>query len=325
MFDFGAPAWLILLPLPALLWRLRSRQHNEGALIHPLTQLIGTLPAGRRNTLISPHALWVIGCALLILALARPQWLDNDAARLDPGHNIVFAVDVSGSMRALDYLDGDQRISRLDKVKQSLERFLRNGSAMRAGIIVFADDAATLLPLTHDLALAAEMSTEINSSLAGERTAIGNAIALAVQRLEHTPGEARILVLLSDGTDTAGTIRPADAAELARAHDVRIYTVAFGSTGRVPFPLGNGEVIYRELPPDSALLEALAQHTGGVHFSVREASDMDAILEQIHALEKTRIPAPAPAWQWYWLPALLGLLCVLHAEYRRQREMTNAR
>lgn len=321
MFEFGAPAWLILLPLPFLMWRLHRGRRDEDVLIHPLTPLVAALQTSA-NRRIASQALWLAGCALLIFAMARPQWLDSSAARLDPGHNIVFAIDVSGSMRALDYTVDGQRISRLDMVKRSLRRFLDNSSELRAAIIVFADDAFTLLPLTHDLTLAAEMSAEIDNSLAGERTAIGNAVALAVERLEQTPGAARVLVLLSDGTDTGGTVRPADAAELAHTHGVRIHTVAFGSTGRVAFPLGNGEVIYRELPPDSATLEALANRTGGSHFSVREASDMDAILARIHDMEKTRIPVPAQAWQWYWLPAALGLLCLLHAEYSRRREAT---
>lgn len=320
MFEFGAPAWLILLPLPLLAWRFRRRQ-SEDVLIHPLTALIGTLHGSGKRSIMT-HALWLAGCALLIVAMAQPRWLDSSAATLQPGHNIVFAIDVSGSMRALDYTVDDRRISRLDMVKQSLQRFLHRSGELRAAIIVFADEAFTLLPLTHDLALAAEMSAEIDNSLAGERTAIGSAVALAVERLERTPGEARILVLLSDGTDTGGAVRPDDAAELARARGVRIHTVVFGRTGSVPFPLGNGEVVYRELPPDSALLESLAQRTGGDHFSVREASDMDAILERIHAMEKTRIPVPAQARPWYWLPATLGLLCLFQAEYGRRREAT---
>ena len=198
-------------------------------------------------------------------------------------------------------------------VKRSLRRFLDNSELCAA--IIASPTCVPLLPLAR-LTLAA-MSAEIDN-LAGERT--------RWQR-PHSPWDdwnrrraQRILVCPATAPTPAAPApgRMPNWRTRTRAHP----TVAFGSTGRVAFPLGNGEVIYRELPPDSATLEALANRTGGSHFSVREASDMDAILARIHDMEKTRIPVPAQAWPWYWLPAALGLLCLLHAEYSRRREAT---
>ena len=326
MLEFAAPLWLALLPLPPLLlwaWaRRQARGDQAGALVHPLAGSIGRLQRPRRRGPASA-LLWLCGCLLLIFAMARPQWLDHSPAALAPGHNIVFAVDVSGSMRALDYAIDGRPLSRLEMVKQALRHFLERGSGLRAALLVFADDALTLMPLTADLALAARMTDEIHESLAGERTAIGDAIVLAVRRMEETPGEARILVLLTDGADTAGTVRPAAAAALARERGVRIYTVGFGGAGAAPFPLGDGGLAYRETALDENLLRSLAETTGGAYFRVREATDMGGILERIDDVEKARIPVPAQLREWHWLPTIAGLLCLLLAEYRRQRELAS--
>lgn len=328
MPEFGAPLWLALLPLPPLLlwwWGARpDRDRAAGALVHPLAALIGELQGARRWRGLPSSLLWLCGCLLLILAMARPQWPDPDAAARAPGHDVVFAVDVSGSMRAMDYVVEGRPVSRLEMLRQALGRFLERASGLRAALLVFADDALTLMPLTADLALAARMTGEIDASLAGERTAIGDAIALAVRRMDGAPGEARVLVLLTDGADTAGTVRPDAAAVLAREHGVRIYTVGFGGEGSAPFPLGNGELVYRELPLDEGLLQSLAQATGGAYFRVRDAADMDGILDHIRTVELARIPAPAQTREGFWLPAVLGLLCLVLAEYRRQRELAPA-
>lgn len=329
MFEFGAPFWLALLPLPPLLWwlwSLRPARSLAGALLHPLAHTIGELQNGRRPGR-SAALPWLCGCALLILALARPQWLDRDAAARVPGYDLVIAVDVSGSMRALDYATdypaGNQPFSRLDMVKQALARFFERADGLRAALLVFADQAYTLMPLTADLALTADMSKEIDHGYAGERTALGDAVALALRRVETSHLATRALVLLSDGADTAGTIRPDTAATLAREQGVRIYTVGLGNEGPVPFPLGNGNVVYRTLPPDEDALERLAETTGGSYFRMRTAGDMDAVLDHIHAVEKGRIPIPAPARAWYWLPTLLGLACLLLAELRRDRGLAS--
>lgn len=326
MFEFGAPFWLALLPLPPLLWWLWTRRPARavnGALIHPLADVIGELQSARRPGR-AAVLLWLCGCMLLILALARPQWLDQRAVARASGYDLVFAVDVSGSMRALDYSSGDQALSRLDMVKQALARFFESAGGLRAALLVFADQAYTLMPLTADLGLAAAMSAEIDHGYAGERTALGDAVALALRRMEGSSQATRILVLLSDGADTAGAVRPDIAATLARTQGVRIYTVGFGGDGPVPFPLGNGGVVHRELPLDEAALRTLAETTGGDYFRVRKAEDMDGVLDRIHTVAKARVPVPAPVRDWYWLPTLLGLACVLLAELRRQRTLAPA-
>lgn len=324
VLEVATPLWLAGLPVPPLAWwALRRRRESAAvALLHPLAGLIRELQGGDRRP-IWP-LLWMAGCALIVIALARPQWVDPGAADLAPGHDVVFAVDVSGSMRALDYLADGAAISRLDMVRRSLGEFLGEARALRAGLVVFADDALTLLPLTTDLAVAAAMTREIDNSLAGERTAIGDAIALATRRLESSPGSSRFIVLLTDGTHTAGAVQPEAAVALARARGVRVYTVGFGGDAPVRFPLGTGDSVAATLPPDTGLLARLATAGDGEFHRVREASDMRRVLDAIHAAERSLVPVPVDRRDWYWLPALAGLLLLIAAEYRRQREVSPA-
>lgn len=332
MPDFAAPLWFAALPLPLLLWYLwhGRRPSRAGALLHPLAPLIAELrPQSRRRGLAVP-LLWMIGCLLLILALARPQWPDSESAVDVPVYDLAVAVDVSGSMRALDQTAGGRALSRLELVKAALTRFLEHSERVRVTLLVFADSAFTFMPATTDRATAIAMVAEIDPSLAGERTALGEAIALAVRRTEHTgsqhtgsvPALPRALILLTDGSDTAGTLPPQAAAALARERGMHIHTLGFGRQGPVPFPLGNGEVIHRELPPDHELLAALAAATGGIHRRIEAPEDMDEALLRIHETETARAEMPLPHRELYPAPIVLGLLCLILAEACRRREAT---
>ncbi|MDX9740354.1 MAG: VWA domain-containing protein [Gammaproteobacteria bacterium] len=321
MPDFAAPLWLAALPLPPLLWYLHHirRTARAEALIHPLAPLIAGLRPAPVRGLVTP-ALWVAGCLLLTIALARPQWDDPASAARVPAYDLVIAVDLSGSMRALDYSADGRPLSRLEMVKTSLARFLDRSERLRASLLVFADSAFTYMPATTDRAAAMAMVAELDPSLAGERTALGDAIALAVHRSAAGSDLPRALILLTDGTDTAGDIRPRAAAALARQHGMRIHALGFGREGAVPFPLGNGETIYRELPPDNALLAQLAETSGGTHHHIASPADMDEVLRRIHEVESARAEAPLTRVESYPLLIMLGLGCLLLAEASRRRE-----
>lgn len=321
MPEFAAPLWLAMLPLPPLLWYLHHIRRNARAeaLLHPLAPFIAELrPVPARGLL--PPVLWLIGCLLLLLALARPQWNDPATAATVPAYDLAIAVDLSGSMRALDYRDADGRpLSRLDMVKASLTRFLEGSERLRVSLLVFADSAFTYMPATTDRDVAQAMIAELDPSLAGERTAIGDAIVLAVHRSAAESTLPRALLLLTDGSDTAGDIRPQAAAGLAHEYGMRIHALGFGREGAVPFPLGNGETIYRELPPDRALLAALAESTGGTHHHISSPADMDEALRRIHAAESARAEAPLSRIELYPPITVLGLICLLLAEAGRRR------
>lgn len=321
MLELAQPWWLLLLPLPpAVAWLHRRRQAASGGLLHPLAQLIGELQGAARR----PHPLpwlWIAGCLLLVVALARPQTSVSDPAPVLPGHNMIFAVDVSGSMRTLDYVSDGEVVSRLDMAKRTLRRFLDQASALRVGVVIFADDVMTYVPLTTDLALVAQLVDEIDNSLAGERTALGDAIALSIRRMQALPASsgdsARILVVLTDGVQTAGTIAAEHAAELARALDIRLYTLGIGSDDPALFPLSPVEApMLTEAPVDEATLTSLATRTDGRYYAVRDTDDLIRALADIDRIEKTRLPAPFEIREWFWLPALAGLLLLVAAERR---------
>jgi Ca-activated chloride channel family protein len=323
MFEFAAPLWLLLLPLAPLAgWLARRRaQDRTGALLHPQAELLAELQ-GRRGGARWVPWLWLLGCTLLLLALARPQWLDTRAPGFEPGRNVMFAIDVSGSMRALDYVIDGRPASRLDALKRALRQFLTQAQGLRVGAIVFGDDALTLIPLTADLVLAQQLIAEIDNSLAGEKTALGDAIALGVQRMQAVDDPVRVLVLLTDGSATGGLVTPDAAATLARQAGVRLHTVAFGRAGKVAFPGSPVEApLSAELPPDEGQLQRLAAATGGSYFKAGDAEDLAGILAEIERLEQTRIPAArrAAVHEWYWLPAAAALIVLLLAEARQRR------
>jgi Ca-activated chloride channel family protein len=329
MVELASPAWLILLPAPLLVWwlatRRQAREPAAGALLHPLAGLVaqagGPLARGRR-----PPWLWLLGCLLLVLALARPQWL-APGADAEPRRNVVFAVDVSGSMRALDYQVDGRPVSRLELVRLALKRFLGQARDLRVALVVFADGALPFMPLTADLPLAASMVDEIDNSLAGERTALGDALAQSIKRMQSIEGApgSRALVLMTDGIGTAGAVPPEAAAALARAQGIRVYALGIGSEGKVPFPLTSPQdLIYTELPLDEALLRRIAADTGGAYFRIRDAADMDGVLARIDALERSEAPGPPAGDDWYWLPAIAGLVLLTLAERRRAARMLPA-
>jgi Ca-activated chloride channel family protein len=327
MFEFAAPGWLFLLPLtPIAGWiaarRTRAAEDRAGALLHPQAGLLAELREEDGERVRWIPWLWLLGCTLLLLALARPQWLDTRTPGLAPGHNVVFAIDVSGSMRALDYSIDGRPASRLDLLKLALQRFLDRAHGVRVGALVFADDALTLLPLTTDLALAKQLIAEIDNSLAGEKTALGDAIALGVRRVQATDDKVRVLVLLSDGSATGGLVTPDAAAALARQAGVRLYTVGFGHRGQVAFPGSPVDApMSAELPPDEDLLKRLAAATGGAYFKADDADGLAGVLDGIERNEQARIPVArrAAVSEWYWLPAAAALLLLFVMEARRRR------
>ncbi|MCC6209340.1 MAG: VWA domain-containing protein [Gammaproteobacteria bacterium] len=329
MFEFGAPLWLWLLPLAPLAWWLTRRRRvrdRAGALMHPQTELLAELQGENARLRQAPWP-WLLACTLLLLALARPQAIDTRGPGLEPGHNVMFAIDVSGSMRALDYIIDGQPASRLDAIKDALRRFLAQARDVRVGAVVFADDALTLLPLTSDLALARQLVDEINNGLAGEKTALGDAIALGVKRLQAVDDPVRVLVLLTDGSASGGMITPETAAVAAHAAGVRLYTVGFGRTGKVAFPGSPVEApISTELPPDEDQLRRLAAATGGIYFQATDVEALSGVLAEIELLEQARIPAPrgGDAHEWYWLPVAAALAALLFAEARRRRTGVSA-
>lgn len=224
----------------------------------------------------------------MTLALARPQSGRNESKRKTEGIDIVLVADASGSMNAMDFVIDGKRQNRLFVVEKAMEDFVQARIDDRIGLVVFGTYAYALSPLTLDHDVVLQLIGNMKVAMAGEETAIGDAIGIASNRLKEVIGKSKIMVLMTDGENSAGKLDPREAAEAAKALGIKIYTVGVGSEGNVPFPTQFGYQQVR-LPIDEKLLKDVADMTGGKYF---RATDTDALFEiyrTIDSLERTTV------------------------------------
>jgi len=321
MLSLAAPWWLLILPLPWLAWRLSQSHSNKQttapALLHPQAALLAELEEQQRRRL---PWFWLLGAMLLIAALARPQWLHTDEHQ---GRNFMLAIDLSSSMKALDFLIDGQPVTRIEAVKHVAHNFIEQRQGDRIGLIVFADDAFTLLPVSTDYRLAEDLLKDMSHGIVGSKTALGQAIALATRRMQELDPSSRNLILLTDGSNTSGAIQPQQALAMAKAEGVRIYTIGVGrADGRVMFQRGpvKGATL-EEVPLDETLLKQLAEQTGGRYYHAIATDQLTEIMHDIEQLETVTIDnATSPPRELYLWPLLLGLLLLAASQWRSQRE-----
>lgn len=225
----------------------------------------------------------------LVLALMRPQFVDQLTEVENKGYEIMLAVDLSGSMRALDFSTETQTVNRLDVAKAVVSDFVKDRESDRIGLVLFGDSAYQYAPLTLDTQSVSQMLNETVISMAGDGTAIGDAIGLAVKGLRDRPAKSRIIILLTDGEDTASSIPPIQAAQLAKDYGIRIYTIGIGHKGRVPYPDQLGRIVMVETNIDEELLHAIADGTGGNYFHATYTSALREVYKRIDKLEKTEV------------------------------------
>ena len=299
MFEFAWPWLVLLLPLPWLArWLLPARtapveQSPGGAeLRHPsaerLAETFSALTPGWGLPSRLQSALVGLVWAGLVAALMRPQWLEHRDEVVSPGYDLMIAVDASRSMEALDFTLEGRRVNRMAVVKGVVGRFIEQRQGDRVGLIVFGDSAYLFAPLTVDGGAVRAMLDEVAPGIAGDATAIGDAVGLAVKKLRDRPAGSRVLVLLTDGENTAGSLPPIEAARLARQFGIRIYAVGVGSKGKVPFPGPNGRITYEDMQIDETLLADMAAATGGAFYMATDTQALEAIYRRIDALERTQ-------------------------------------
>lgn len=291
--SFAWPWLLCALPLPWLArWLLPARRSTSAALKVPYGARIDAVAAtgGRSVHGRGPGALAWLAWALLCIAAARPQQLGPAIAPPQVGRDLMLAVDLSGSMSEEDMELGGNVVDRLTAAKAVLADFLDRRAGDRVGLLVFGDRAYTLTPLTLDRDSVRDQLADSVVGLAGRATAIGDAIGLAVKRLRTQPADQRVVILLTDGVNTAGTLAPDKAAELAKSEHVRVHTIAFGGEGgltvfgfRLPMPGGGDEI-------DEAGLQRIAQQTGGRFFRARDTESLAGIYAEIDRLEPVQRP-----------------------------------
>ena len=318
-FDGFAWPWLLLaLPLPWVVrWLLPPARQPGAALKVPYGARLDAIAtqAGHAHARGAGVVAWV-AWALLCVAAARPQQLGELVRPPQAGRDLMLAVDLSGSMSDEDMQLGGGLVDRLTAAKAVLADFLDRRSGDRVGLIVFGQKAYALTPMTLDLDTVREQLDDSVVGLAGRETAIGDAIGLAVKRLRTQSASQRVLILLTDGVNTAGMLDPLKAAELARDNDVRIHAIAFGGEGGglsvfgIPLHLpGGGEDI------DETTLKRIADLTGGKEFRARDTEQLAGIYAEIDRLEPVKRPGQSvrPRIERYPWPLGIGLACGLLA------------
>lgn len=314
MLELAWPLLLLALPMPWLLrrWLPRAPEQGGGALRVPfygeLVALAGDgadAPARRRR--------WAwLAWFLLCLAAARPQWIGEADSLPVSGRDLMLAVDVSGSMAAEDMEVGGRRVDRLTAVKVVLADFLERRVGDRIGLLLFGQFAYQMTPLTFDRRSVAYQLETSTIGLAGRETAIGDAIGLAVKRLRQRPAQQRVLILLTDGVNTAGQLTPLKSAELAQAEQVRVYTVAIGSE-RGSMQVFGLPVATPGAEIDAETLAKIAEMTGGKFFHAHDTAELAGIygeLDRLEPAEQEGEPLRPRAELFTW-PLLLAMLLAL--------------
>lgn len=309
--EFAAPwAFLGLSALPLWWWRRRSAA--VPALLHArAVPLLAGTRAGRGvpRALAALRGLALVAC---VVALARPRVGRGLEDVTRDGISIVVAVDISSSMLAEDF----QPQNRMEVAKEKLKQFISGRPNDRIGLVAFAGEALTQVPLAVDQPVLLAAADGLQAGMLEDGTAIGTAIATAANRLRDAPGRSRVMILLTDGENNRGAIDPRTAAQAAADVGVRIYTIGVGTDGLAPVPVGRGlfGLRYENRPVriDEPLLMDVAKTTGGRYFRARDGAALQRIYEQIDQLERSPVRARrygsyVERWRW---PLGVALACL---------------
>mgnify|MGYP006139277235 CR=1 FL=1 len=287
MISFAWPWLFALLPLPLLVYILPSKKSTEqgSALMMPNLINVQGSPTQSKNKTKAPLIILSLCWALFVLALSRPQWLGHAIDIPTQGREMMIAVDLSGSMEIEDMNLNGRSVNRLQMLKVVLGDFIERRVGDRLGLILFADDAYMQTPMTFDRKTVKQMLHESELGLVGRKTAIGDAIALGVKRFNDKEKSNKVLLLLTDGQNTAGKITPEEALELAVAKDITIYTIGIGADVMLQQSLWGSQRINPSSDLDEKSLSEIAKQTGGQYFRAKDSQGMDAIYELLDKLE----------------------------------------
>ncbi len=288
--DFAWPWAFALVPLAWIVRRFLSAapQTRAGALRVPFFDSVasmrgGSLPAtlGRRALL----AAMTLGWVSLVVAVARPVWVGEPVALPAEGRDLMLAVDLSGSMAREDFTLGGRTADRLTVVKEVAEDFIGRREGDRVGLVLFGTRAYLQAPLTFDRPTVQTLLDEAQIGLAGEETAIGDAIGIATKRLRDRPAESRVLVLLTDGASNAGALDPIEAARIAAAEGIRVYTIGVGADQIAMRTAFGNRLVNPSADLDERALSEIADLTGGAYFRAKNIEGLANVYREIDRLE----------------------------------------
>lgn len=301
--------WLI--PLPLIARRLLPHSDSIEVALHiPLLQRyppdqLATESASTRLAKISLWCFWIC----LVLAACRPFWLGEPTHRVINGRDIMLAIDISGSMQETDMRIGTRTASRIDVLKSVVTTFIERRQGDRLGLILFGTRAYTYVPLTFDRKALSELLADVSSGLAGRLTAIGDAIGVAVKTLDDQTSKHKVLILVTDGSNTSGANMPLNAARIAAHQGMTIYTIGVGNDAEAMRELLNQKNIAPGTELNETLLRQIAAISGGQYFRARDSGSLERIYQTLDRLEPVELGARLhrPKIDLSHLPLGLGL------------------
>lgn len=319
MFNFAWPWVFLLLPLPILLYRtLPQHQRQSGALRVPFFHVLANFESSELKKSSRSLSKKLILCAIWLLcigAAARPQWVGEPINFPTSGRDLMLVVDLSGSMEIADMEVGGRPTTRVDTVKHVVGDFVERRINDRLGLILFGSQAYLHAPLTFDRATVNDLLQEMQIGFAGRSTAIGDGIGLGVKRLRDRPESGRVLILLTDGANTAGVLEPGEAADLAKIAGVRVYTIGIGAEEMVEQTIFGPRTINPTWDLDEDSLRYIAEQTGGEYFrarSTKELVDVYRALDELEPIEQEdKVFRPVDALYFWPLAAALLLSFLL--------------
>ena len=312
--HFASPyyLWLLTLLVPMIgyyVWR--TLQGGAAIRISSVAGVVRAPKTVRYYLRHLPFVLRAAAFALLVVALARPQDVEQNVRTNTEGIDIMLAIDVSGSMLARDF-----KPDRITAAKEVAGSFIADRYGDRIGLVAFAGEAFTQSPLTTDQSTLQTLLARIRSGLIEDGTAIGNGLATAINRLRESDAKSKVIILLTDGVNNRGEIAPRTAAEIAKAQGIRVYTIGVGTEGMAPYPamdmFGNITFVNQKVEIDEKTLTAISDMTGGQYFRATDKAKLKAIYDEINQLEKSKVEVTEHVsyHELYlaWVLAALGLL-----------------
>jgi len=309
--------WLLLFLLALPLLAFQVRRDYQSTVHFPSLATLKTLRPSSVDLYAGlPFIIRFLAIALLIIALARPQEGHKSTEILSVGVDIMLALDTSGSMRALDFIEEEKRVTRLTVVKGVVSKFIENRPTDRIGMVVFGEQAYTQCPLTLDQGILQSFLSKLEIGMAGDSTAIGSAIGIAVKRLKDLDSASKIIILLTDGRNNAGTLAPIQAAQTAKTFGIKIHTIGVGTKGKAPFLVNSifgQRYVYQEVDIDETTLTEISEITGGQYFRATDLESLQNIYKQIDEMEKSEVKVIDHSeykelFHYFLVPGLMFLL-----------------
>lgn len=308
--------WLLTLLVPMIAYYIYRTMQGGAAIRISTVEGVRHAPRTLRYYLRHlPFVMRVAAFALMIVALARPQGVEEQSRTNAEGIDIMLSIDISGSMLARDF-----KPDRISAAKEVAASFVADRVGDRIGLAVFAGEAFTQSPLTTDKSSLQTLLARIRSGVIEDGTAIGNGLATAINRLRESDSKSKVVILLTDGVNNRGEMSPLMAADIAADMGIRVYTIGVGTRGKAPYPaldmFGNMTFQMMDVEIDEETLSEIASRTGGKYFRATDKEKLKAIYDEINQLEKTKVEiTDLTIYHEEFLPLLLLAMALLLIEF----------